>query len=258
VAKNDSASGTQSVIKALQLLEMYSTDTTLRVVDVAQHLGVANSTAHRLLNTLRELGYVRQEGASSRYGPGQSLFRLAGRFDSDRALTEAAMPHLLSLRSAVNETVNFQVLAGRDMLFAASLEDTHRLRVALRSGTRVLAYLSAGGRVLLSYLDEPRIRALYSEPLSLPHSRDAYTLDDLVADLSVVRRQGYAINNGDLDRDVAAVAVPVIDPDGRAVAAISIAAPATRMPRSRAAEYLPLLRAAASAAATGYFGSVRR
>jgi DNA-binding IclR family transcriptional regulator len=256
VAKIEAQSGTQSVIKALQVLELYSTDTTLRVIDVAQQLGVANSTAHRLLNTLREQGYVRQEGNSSRYGPGQALFRLARRFDRDRALTEAALPHLVSLRSAVNETVNFQVLAGRDTLFAASLEDTHRLRVAQRSGTRALAYLSAGGRVLLSCLDEAQIRALYSEPLSVPHSHATYTIDDLLADLLLVRRQGYALNSGDLDRDVAAISAAVSDRDGLPVAAISIAAPATRMPRGRALEYLPLLRAATSATAKSYFGSV--
>lgn len=245
-----------SVANALRILDLLEDGVQLRVVDVARHLGVASSTAHRLLNTLRQVGYVRQNEGSTRYLPGPSVLRLARRISTERTLQEIALPHLQQLCRDLNETVNLQVLAGHEVLFLASAEDQHRLRVAhLAPGTRRPSHGLAGGKILLAQLDPDRVRDLLGPKLAAMTPHTMVDLDRLLAELEVIRAQGYAVNTGETDEGVHAVAVPVLDTDGQAFAALSLAAPAARLPTVRIPLVLSHLRAASAAVSDTYFGA---
>lgn len=244
-----------SVSNALRILDLIGDDTGLRVVEVARYLGVADSTAHRLLTALRESGYVTQRQGSARYEVGPAALRLARRLNTERSLERVAMPHLAALGSELNETVNLQILVGHEVLFLASVEDHHQLRVALRTGTRAPAHANAGGKVLLAQMPDDAVRALVDGMLTPLTSNTVGSVDGLLADLRQARKMGYAVNNGETDEDVRAVAVPVPDADGTVLAALSLAAPSTRLPASRVRHILPHLRRTAQAIAEDYRGS---
>jgi DNA-binding IclR family transcriptional regulator len=241
--------GMRSVTNALRVLDLIEEEAGLRVVDVAKELAVANSTAHRLLSTLRDSGYLRQESASGRYEAGPALIRLARRYNAEHNLVRLATQHLETLCANVDETVNLQVLAGREVWFLASIEDTHRLRVAQRAGTRSPAYASAGGKVLLARLTDDEIRDLYRSGIEPSTAHSIASVEELIATLRDVRAQGFAINRGELDDDVNAVAMGISDPDGTPIAAVSVAAPATRLPLARLRLALPHLRSTVDAIA---------
>jgi DNA-binding IclR family transcriptional regulator len=240
---------------ALQILDLLGEGISLRVVDVAHKLGVANSTAHRLLSTLRDNGYLRQQEGSSRYEAGPAALRLARRVNTERALERIALPHLQALRRDVNETVNLQVLVGNEVLFIASVEAHHQLRVALRVGTRGAAYANSGGKLLLAQLTDEEVRERLGEKLEglAPHT--IVKMDELLKNLSDIRQKGYALNTGETNEGVRAVAVGIPGSDGTVIAALSLAAPATRLSIGRVRVFLPYLKATALAIFDDYRGS---
>lgn len=244
-----------SVSKALQILDLLGDGVSLRVVDVARQLGVANSTAHRLLSTLRDNGYLSQQEGMSRYEAGPAAVRLARRVSTERAFERIALPHLQALRREVNETINLQVLVGREVLFIASVEAHQQLRVALRVGTRRAAHANAGGKLLLAQFTDEEVRERLGEELTSLSPNTIIDLDELFKNLNSIRQKGYALNTGETDEGVRAVAVGVPDSDGTLIAALSLAAPATRLPSSRVRILLPHLRSTAQAIVDDYRGS---
>ena len=244
---DESSGSLSSVANALRVLDLLGDGVELRVTDVAGSLGVANATAHRVLTSLKEHGYLRQPPGSTRYVAGPAVLRLARRISFERTLRTIAVPHLQGLCRAVKETINLQILIGADVLFIASAEDQHRLRVAQRGGTRGPAHANAGGKVLLSSLDDDEVRRLVGGRLESLTPKTVTDIDQLFAELREVRRRGHGMNTGETDEGVRAIAVPVNDAKGDTIAALSLAAPEMRLPDVRIPLVLPLLRDTAQA-----------
>ncbi|MGH3368997.1 MAG: IclR family transcriptional regulator [Nocardioidaceae bacterium] len=233
--------GARSVDNALRTLVYLSGRQCARVTDISDHLGVARSTAHRLLTTLRGHGFVEQDPGSRRYRLGPVLLGLTRGPVDDATLVEVAHGHLVRLRDEVGETTNLLVLDGPDSRFADGVEGPHTLRVTTRNGDRVPAYATAGGKALLSELAPDAVRTRYRHGLTRLTTSTLPGLDALAADLDVTRARGYALNLDESVIGVHGVGVPVRDRFGTCVAAVTVAAPNTRLDHARAAELAPLL-----------------
>lgn len=238
--------GLSSVSNALQVIELLGDGVELRVVDVASALQVSSATAHRILSSLKAHGFVRQPAGSTRYLPGPAVLRLARRVSFERMLRSITTPHMQTLCRDLKETINLEILAGGDVLFLASAEDHHRLRVALREGTRNPAHACAGGKVLLSGLPDDEVRQLVGNQPEAVTERTLADVDHLLDDLQQIRHRGYGISVGEIDLGVHAVAVPVTDANGGMLAALSLAAPEVRLPTVRIPMVVPHLQNAAS------------
>src|SRR5579859_5535964 len=138
----------ESVDNALQLILMLQERDSLRVNEAAERLGVAPSTAHRLLATLVYRGFALQD-ESRRYTAGPSL-RGAGKQGHLHEIVAVAHPRLEGLAAAVGETVNFVARFGTSVRFLASVESTQLLRVGDRAGTILPARFSSGGKAILA------------------------------------------------------------------------------------------------------------
>ncbi len=245
--------GASSVANALRILTYLGGRDTVRVTDVSDHLEVARSTAHRLLHTLRIHGFVEQVPGGRQYRLGPVLLALAqsraavesrSRIGTAQ-LIQAARPYLERLRDEAAETSNLLRLDGPDALFLDGVDGPHPLRVASRTGDRVPAYATAGGKAQLAQLPVETVRLLY--PAGLDRLTPA-TLVDLAAldeDLARVREAGIAVNIDESVLDVHGFAVAVLDGQGVCIAAVTVAAPSTRGGRARAAQLAPLLQRAA-------------
>lgn len=234
-----------AVDQALRLLLLLRSQPELRVSDVARALDVAPSTAHRHLSTLEHRGFVTQDRITRAYRPGPALIELG--LSSTRAidLRSVSEPHLRELSISLGETVNLMVLQDSSVRFVAGFEADQRVRTHVLTGTLLPAYATSGGKVLLAELPREELRRLYPQALHrlTPHTR---TFTQLLEELSLVSMQGYAVNRDESVEGLSAIAVPLRDRGGTAIAAVAMSAPSQRLPPEHVREIVVHLRGCAA------------
>ena len=238
----------ESVDNALQLLLMFREHATVRVADAGRILGVAPSTAHRLMSMLQYHGFVTQDPRTKAYRAGSALAEIGLAVVRDMNVRVVARPVMERLSREVGETVHLAVLVDRtEVLFIDSVESQHIVRVGSRVGMRLPAHLTALGKVLLASLPEDRLAELYPEE-RLPRGTRSTEIkkSSFLRSLKQIARDGHAISVGEIESDVAAIAVPIQTSAGQVAAALSVAAPASRFSDRFAASTIPVLAAAAT------------
>jgi DNA-binding IclR family transcriptional regulator len=225
--KNKPAYSIESVDHALRLAVLLRQEGPLRVTEVAERLGVARSTAHRLLAMLVYRDFAEQ-GADRLYLAGPVLRGPAGG-EPVAQLRAAALPHLRELVGRARETANLMVLRGDQARFVATVECDAVLRVGDREGRMLPAHLASGGRALLAHRPDAEVSALYADT--------DVDLDALRRGFRLIRKQGFAVNNQGTEAGVTAVGRVIFEAPGTAVAAVSLAMPTARYKRARLPEW---------------------
>ncbi len=219
-----------SVDNALAVLQLLHSSGSTRVLDVARELGVANSTAHRLLAALAARGFVRQDPLTRRYRLGEESIALGRAGVAHEELASRARPALQQISAVTGETVHLGVREGTAVRYVDAVESTRAVRVAARTGRALPAHWTSTGKVLLAALDDVVLRRLYpTDPLPAGTPRSIRSVAELFADIERCRAAGYAVNSGESEDDVVSIAVPVADADGVTLASISCAAPRHRL-----------------------------
>lgn len=234
-----------SVDHALRLLLLLQERPEIRVTTAADELGIAPSTAHRLLTTLAHRRFMAQDRVTKAYRAGPALVELGVRSTGSFDLREAAEPHLMALGRRIGETVNLLVLQGGSVQFVAGFESDQRVRTHVLTGTLLPAYAVSGGKILLAELPREKLRELYPRGLRKLTPRTK-TFTQLVDELALVLMRGYAVNDAESEEGLSAVAVPLKDPMGRTIAAVAMSAPSARLPRGRIREIVIELRECAA------------
>lgn len=222
---------TTSVDNALWLLQLVGDRQALRVAEAADLLGVARSTAHRLLTALRRRGFVMQDRPNGAYRPGPALYEIGLAAVSRIDIRRVARPVLEQLREETQETVSLALLEGTTVRFLDCAEGPRSVRVGNRTGVVRPAHASAVGKAILAGLSEAELDRRYPDG-TLPPAPTSAALDDLAglrAQLATVREQGYALNWEESADGVCAVAVALKDTVGQPLAGLGVAAPSSRM-----------------------------
>jgi len=227
-----------SVSHAIRTLQLLRERQALRVSEVADTLGVARSTAHRLLTTLSEHGFVVQARSRGTYRAGPELVEVGLAALRSLDVRRVAHPHLEALSAELRETVSLIVVQGATSWFLDSVESMEPLRVTSRTGHSLPAHCSSGGKILLAELSTDALRRIYpDERLPVVTARTVAVRTELEAELETIRRQGYATNFEGGQVGVSGVAVLVRDPEGRPLAAVAVSAPSARLTDEHAARY---------------------
>ncbi|MGH3327908.1 MAG: IclR family transcriptional regulator [Streptomycetales bacterium] len=234
-----------SVDKALQVLLLLRSRGQLRVTDVSDHLGVARSTAHRLLSTLALRGFVSRDPFTRTYRNGPVLMDIGLASAAAIDIRPQARPHLEALSAELHETVNLVVLEGSSCRFLDGVAGDRPLLTRVRTGTILPAHATSGGKVLLAELAPHHIRALCRPGLPRLTEHTIAEGECLQGELRSVRARGYAVNCGESEAGIGAVAVPIRKADGRAVAAVAVSMPAVRMRTATLPDLVAVLRRAA-------------
>ena len=233
--------GVQSVERAFELLEtMAGAGGVVGLSRLAQESGLALPTIHRLIRTLVDLGYVRQE-PTRQYSLGPRLIRLGE--SASRLLGTWSRPYLARLVDALGESANLAMLDGDQVVYVAQVQSRQSMRMFTEVGRRVDAHCTAVGKALLAHLPGDDVRALLRRSRMPAQTEHTITDPDrLAAELDRVRRQGYAMDDGEQEIGVRCVAVPVLGTPERL--AVSISGPAPRMTADLVGRAVPLLREA--------------
>lgn len=238
----------EAVDRALLLILLLDERRAVSVSEVAEELGVAPSTAHRLLATLCYRGFAVQD-RDRRYRPGPELTGAAHAPPSLPRLVHVMRPFVQDLFERTGESVHLVVPAGPDVRFVDGLEGDQPLRVGLRTGARMPAYCTSGGKAMLADLDWSEVEALHPRGLRpWPYAR-IRDLPSLRRQLARTRRQGYGANVEESEPGVTAIGVSVSPWPARPVAALSVAIPSARFDRRQEPGLYAHLREVCAAAA---------
>lgn len=222
---------TTSVDNALWLLQLIGERQALRVAEAAEVLGVARSTAHRLLTALRRRGFVLQDRPNGAYRPGPALYEIGLAAVNRIDIRRIARPVLEQIRDQTQETVSLAILEGATIRFVDCAESPRSVRVGNRTGVVRAVHTTAVGKAILAGLSDAEVVRRFPGG-ELPPTTTAAALTDLDvlrAELATIRSQGYAINWEESADGVCAVAVSLRNTAGQPLAGLGIAAPSARM-----------------------------
>lgn len=195
------------------------------------------ATVHRLIGTLVAGGYVRRDGAR-RYVLGPRLIRLGE--VAGQAVGLLAEPTLSALADLVGESANLAMLNGDRVIYLAQSPGRHAMRMFTEPGRQVDAHCTAVGKAMLAQLPEGRVRQVLARTGQRGYTDSTITDPDaLLEHLASVRRHGYAVDDGEQEVGVRCVAVAL--PGDEVTAAISVSAPAERLPREVVRTVVPAL-----------------
>lgn len=211
--------------RGLAILELFDrSQTSLGAPEIAKALGIPRTTVFRLIQTLEHLGYLERDDRAYRLGP--RVLRLGFEYLASLELTDLARPFTDRLRDATGFSAQLVIRDGRDVVVVLKSAAASAFSSSVTVGTRLPAHATILGRAMLCDLDEAELRALFPEP-RLPQAspKTPRTLPELKRILAEDRARGYTISEAFYEAGVSAVACPVRDRSGKAVAAISVVVP---------------------------------
>ena len=238
----------QSLERGLTVICCFSAERPrLTLSEVARQSGLSRAAARRSLITLQTLGYVGSDGRQFHLTP--RVLALGYAYLSSLSLTDVAQSHLSDLANEVHESCSASVLDGFEIVYVARAATKRIMTISLSVGTRLPAYATSMGRVLLAALPAEQLN-VYLDTASLAPltERTIIDRDRLRAEVERTRARWWSLVDQELEDGVRSIAVPVHDAAGRVVAAVNTSAHATRVPLATLQRsFLPKLKACAAA-----------
>jgi IclR family transcriptional regulator, pca regulon regulatory protein len=231
----------QSLERGLAVIRAFDAEhRELALSEVARSTGLTRAAARRFLLTLVKLGYV--NFSQGRFSLRPRVLELGYAYLSSLSLPEVALPHMEKLVAQVNESCSISVLDDTEVVYVARVPTRRIMSITLAVGTRLPAFATSMGRVLLAGLSdeelEERLGRIEIVPLTARTVKDEDSLRTILAN---VRRQGYAATDQELEEGLRSLAVPLRNSSGTVTAALNVSVHASRA--SMAAlrrEFLPL------------------
>ena len=193
--------------------------------ELARVTGVEKSAAHRLAVTLRSAGWL-ERGANGRWSISLGLGRLA-RKAARGALTASLRPRMEALRDRTGESVMLVAIEDARLLVQEVVESRHALRISAPPGAELPLLRSSAARAIAAHLRPDELAAL----------RRAHPALDDDAALAAVRRRGWATNDREIVADARVAGAPILDADGRPLAALIVCGPASRVTAARMRQF---------------------
>jgi IclR family KDG regulon transcriptional repressor len=224
----------------LEILAAHSQGLSLSAI--ARKSGLAKSSTHRLLQTLLINGYVRRDARNSdHYFPSFKLLTLSSQLIQDTDFVMIAHPHLEVLARVTGETVHLVLLDHDQAVYVAKVESPNPIRMYSQIGNRAPLHCTGVGKAILAFLPKERQNAVLKGDLSRHTDNTLTDPGELRAELDHIRRQGYAIDNGEHEDNVLCIAMPLLSRAGQVVGAVSIAAVSYRVDLCTLESWQPLL-----------------
>lgn len=246
----------RSVAKALNIIELLAkTKKEMALSEIARSLKLAKSTAHGLISTLREFGYVEQSTFTGKYKLGLRLFEIGSTVANGWDVRTVAAPHIQSLVDELGETVHLVVLDKGEVLYIDKRESRQSLRIVSQVGMRLPAHCTGVGKVLMAFLPPSEAKRIITAKGLASFTKNTITdPHKLEEELAAVRERGYAVDNQEIMDSLRCVAAPVRDHTGEVIAATSISGPISRLAGEKFDQMVEMLirRAGDISAGLGY------
>ncbi len=236
--------GVRVLHKTLDILEaIKSREAGFKLAELAREVELPKATVYRILTTLEGRGYL-DRASDGCYRMARKLFNLQRSESAEQILNRVALPVMDRVVEATKETVNLGILDAGEVVVINTVESPQAVRMSSKIGNRRHLHSTALGKIFLAGLPEKEFLRLIRMK-GLPRLTE-FTLTErsaVVAEIARVRKQGWAMDNQENEIEGRCIGAPVVAPDGRVVAALSISGPVFRMDVARAKALVPQLKA---------------
>lgn len=233
-------SNVQSIERAFGLLDVLSEyPDGIQITRLSEKVGLSKSTVHRLLATLISMNYVHKDPDSEKYKIGYQLIYLTRNILSNIDVITIAKPYLNKLSQEVNETIHLCIEDMGEILYVDKIESTQTIRMFSRVGSRAPMYCTGTGKMILSGMEQDYYNKIV-ENIEFVEKTE-HTIKnkaDLKKEIEAIKNQGYALDNIENEEGIRCIAAPIIDSQGKTIAAFSISGPSTRITMDRITQEL--------------------
>lgn len=250
--------GVQSITRALVILDaLAGHDDGLSLTALSRSVGLPPSSAHRLLTTLQRSRFVRFEPASMTWRVGVQAFVVGAAFARSREVTPIAMPFMRQLMEKTGETVNLYVPNNGQAVCIAQVQSRQAISAISRPGGALPLYRSAAGKAMLATLSKGEVEETLAKYAARGEKRTSGDLRKLHSELGKVRSRRYALDDEEVAAGLRCIAASILDENGAAHAAVSIAGPTIRLTDHRLPRLAELVMAAGDAVTRAFGGQDR-
>ena len=244
-------------LRTLLILEVLGrSDRAMTATEINREIDLPKQTLHRLCNTLEREGFLVRQGNSNRFQPGRRLRALGTGLLHTSQSHIARHQVLIEVARKVRETVNYVVPETTGMSYLDRVETDWPFRIQLPVGSNVPFHCTASGKTFMSCLS-PKARRAFVAGLDLQKltSQTLSSADDLLEDLAVSAKRGYALDNEEFMDGMVAISVPVLDHEGRYFASLACHGPQQRISITTAESHLGVLQDGAAQLREALFGA---
>lgn len=242
-----SANTVQALDRAIELLKLLAEIDEGALTEIALRVGMAPSTAHRLLMTLQQQGMVDFDETRQRWTIGVEAFRIGSSFLRRTRVADAGREVMKELMLTTGETANIANFDGGDVVFLSQVETHNEIRAFFRPGARGPMHASGIGKALLAQMPRGQVDNIMKMQGLTPFTPKTLSSPRaLHEDLAGIRKRGWSIDDEERTLGMRCIAAPIFNVHGEAVAGISISGPTVRLTDEKLAEYGPLVKRAAA------------
>jgi IclR family KDG regulon transcriptional repressor len=234
-----------AVLKVFAILQALAEKGELGISDLSVRLAMPKATVYRFLQTMKTLGYVRQEPDTERYGLTMRMFELGAKAPGMPDVVELSKPHMQHLSEATGETVHLGMLIDSEIIYVHKVDSRHMLGMYSRIGRRAPLHCTAIGKVLMAWESpEKRERILQGCEFQRFREKTITSREAYAQELQRTLAQGYGQDREEFDDHIRCAAIPIFDRNNQVIAGLSVSFPTFRYDESREPELVASLRAA--------------
>ncbi|ANG63190.1 IclR family transcriptional regulator [Marinobacterium aestuarii] len=239
----------QSLSRALLLLKRISASSNgLNLTELAGELALAPSTAHRLLNSMRQLGFVDFDEQSGLWTVGVTAFSVGSAYLKKRDFVAEARSHMKRLVAETGETSNLAILDGHNHVFVGQVECSEVMRMVVQIGSRGTLHAAGVGKALLSGLSDTEVTNIINHTGLASLTQNTITTPAVfMEELRKIRLQGFSVDDEEQVSGLRCIAANIYDENAEVIAAVSISGPSVRVSRDRLDHYSAAVMRAAAA-----------
>lgn len=224
------SSNLSSVENALKILECFTIDETeKRVTNIATELGIAKSTASRILKTLSNEGYVKKNPESQKYSLGNKILTLYSALMSNMEIVKEAHPTLEKLAKDTSESVQLAELEGSNVIYMEQIKSSYPIQIFAHIGRINPIHCTSSGKLLLAYQDFHTIENILSSELKQYTNTTITDANILKKELLEIRSLGYCYIENEFIDGIVSIAAPIKDYNKNVIAAVSLVGPIQRI-----------------------------
>lgn len=232
-----------AVLKVFAILQALSERDETGISDLSVRLAMPKATVYRFLQTMKTLGYVRQESDSERYGLAMKTFELGTKALPHPDLVDLSKHHMQMLADQTGETVHLGTLIDSEIIYVHKVDSRHMLGMYSRVGRRAPLHCTAIGKVLMAW-EHPARRDRVLAGAEFKRFREKTIVDPaaFLDELARVKAQGFGEDREEFDEHIRCIGIPIFDRLNQPVAGLSVSFPTFRYDDSKAPQVVAMLR----------------